>query len=357
MVAGQHRHAHAHSPERADRGGCARAQRVDERQPTHDARACGNADDRVPGSLDLRELRGIDRHSGLGEERGGTQSNGLVAVLAADTASRVHPDVADRQRLQGERLGALDDRERERMGRALLEAHRELEQLALRDSVGRMYAGEAGRADRQRPGLVDDERVDPLGALERRGILDQDARLRAAVPRRPSAPSASRAPARTGRRSPAPRSRASAPPPSRRRASRSRRASPRRWRAPPARIAPTRGRRAAAPAPSSPAPRPPAARSPPAASRLPTAVASAAQRTGFVDGAGQHDVARGLRDRLALAGQHRLVHRRFAGEHTAIHRHAVAGANDEHVANAAPPPAELPASRRRARVEPSPAAA
>ena len=29
------------------------------------------------------------------------------------------------------------------------------------------------------PGLVDDERVDSFGALERRGVLDEDARLRA----------------------------------------------------------------------------------------------------------------------------------------------------------------------------------
>ena len=179
------------------------------------------------------------------------------------------------------------------------------------DFVGRMHAGEAGRAHRQRAGLVDDERVDPLGALERRGILDQDARLRAEphadhqrrrrreTQRAWAGDHQHRGRAHQGRRPVAGKQTVRDE------------GHARRWRAPPARIAPTRGRRAAGPAPSILAPRPPAGRSPPAAS-TPRPQWPAAQRTGFVDGSGQHDVAGAFRDRLALARQHRLVHRRFA---------------------------------------------
>ena len=57
----------------------------------------------------------------------------------------------------------------------------------------------------------------------------------------------------------------------------------------------------------------------------------AAQRTGFVDGSREHAVARPFRDRPALAGQHRLVDRGFAGQHAAIDRHARTRTHDEHV--------------------------
>ena len=101
--------------------------------------------------------------------------------------------------------------------RRVLEARGEQDAVALgRHRAAAVRATTARRADRQRAGLVDDQRIDALGALQRLGVLDQDARARAASRRPPSAPSASRGPARRGRRSPAPRSRASAPSPSRR---------------------------------------------------------------------------------------------------------------------------------------------
>ena len=60
----------------------------------------------------------------------------------------------------------------------------------------------------------------------------------------------------------------------------------------------------------------------------------AAQRARFVDRTGEHRIARPFRDGVTLAGQHRLVQRRFPGEHASVHRDAVAGANDEDIAHA-----------------------
>ena len=65
------------------------------------------------------------------------------------------------------------------MRRALLQARRELQNLVLGVTLGRMHAGNTRRTQRKRAGLVDDERIDPLRPLERRGILDEDAGLRA----------------------------------------------------------------------------------------------------------------------------------------------------------------------------------
>jgi hypothetical protein len=56
------------------------------------------------------------------------------------------------------------------------------------------------------------------------------------------------------------------------------------------------------------------------------------QRSGFVDGAGEHGVARRLGDGLALAGQHRFVDCRFTAEHASVDRNAAAGAYQEYVA-------------------------
>ena len=82
-------------------------------------------------------------------------------------------------------LGAAHDRRGQRMLAARLEAGGQAQQLVLGPAPRRPRRESARLAFGQRAGLVDDQRVDLLQALERLGVLDQHAGLRAAARRRP----------------------------------------------------------------------------------------------------------------------------------------------------------------------------
>ena len=74
-----------------------------------------------------------------------------------------------------------DDRGRQRMLARPLEAGRQPQQLGFVEARRRHDGGDLRLAFGQRAGLVDDERVDLLHPLERLGVLDQHAGLRAAA--------------------------------------------------------------------------------------------------------------------------------------------------------------------------------
>ena len=76
---------------------------------------------------------------------------------------------------------ARDDRLGERVLAGALDAGGEAQDLVLRKAFGRHDRGHGRPALGQRAGLVDDERVDLLHALQRLGVLDQHAGLRAAA--------------------------------------------------------------------------------------------------------------------------------------------------------------------------------
>ena len=73
-----------------------------------------------------------------------------------------------------------DDGDRERMLAGPLDAGREPQHLGLRKAGRRHDRSHGGLALGQGAGLVDDERVDLLHVLQRLGVLDEDAGLRAA---------------------------------------------------------------------------------------------------------------------------------------------------------------------------------
>ena len=75
---------------------------------------------------------------------------------------------------------ARDDRGRERVLAALLEACGEAQHFVLVDPADGAHGDDLRLAFGQRAGLVDHERVDLLEPLQRFGILDQHAGLRAA---------------------------------------------------------------------------------------------------------------------------------------------------------------------------------
>ena len=145
-------------------------------QPTSVA-AAGDADDRLSRRLDARRSAGVDRER---RTRRGTRASraesALRRSLAADAASRVHADVRS--------TGAIKPSAsaRSTIARASgcvapcsrLSASSQHLVLGVTRRRGCTPAT-LGRALRQRARLVDDERVDPLGALERRRVLDQDA--------------------------------------------------------------------------------------------------------------------------------------------------------------------------------------
>src|SRR3546814_604850 len=76
-------------------------------------------------------------------------------------------------------LGGGDHGESERMLGRPLDASGEPQQFALLMAGGGDDAGNRGAPFGQRPGLVDDERVDLLHSLQGFGILDEDAEPRA----------------------------------------------------------------------------------------------------------------------------------------------------------------------------------
>src|SRR3546814_8318851 len=70
-------------------------------------------------------------------------------------------------------FGRLDDRGRQWMFAAALEARGNPEEVLLLEAVRDFNGDDRGLAFGQRPGLVDDERVDLLHPFKRLGILDQ----------------------------------------------------------------------------------------------------------------------------------------------------------------------------------------
>src|SRR3546814_13160783 len=77
-------------------------------------------------------------------------------------------------------FGRLDDRGRQWMFAAALEARGNPEEVLLLEAVRDFNGDDRGLAFGQRPGLVDDERVDLLHPFKRLGILDQHTCLGAA---------------------------------------------------------------------------------------------------------------------------------------------------------------------------------
>src|SRR3954469_12151297 len=73
--------------------------------------------------------------------------------------------------------GTPEDRARQRMLAAALEARGDLEHSLLGRAFGWNYGHEPGLAFGERAGLVDHQRVDLFQALERFGITDEHARL------------------------------------------------------------------------------------------------------------------------------------------------------------------------------------
>ena len=105
-------------------------------------------------------------------------------LLALDRAERAlagrRVEVAHRRRGDAALLRGVDDGERERMLAGALDAGREAQDLGLGEALRRDDRRHRRLALGQRAGLVDDERVDLLHALQRLGVLDQHAGLGAA---------------------------------------------------------------------------------------------------------------------------------------------------------------------------------
>ena len=159
-----------------------RPQRVGERDPADELRAFGNADDRLTFALRIGGRAGVEqRDPRPGEERRRAQPDRLQPILAGDAAAGVDAHGGDRQRCQLQRLRARDDRAGERVRCALLQRQREEQQFVNRETKLGIGRHDGRHARGQRPGLVDDERVDLLCTFERRGVADEDAR-RAPLP-------------------------------------------------------------------------------------------------------------------------------------------------------------------------------
>ena len=117
-----------------------------------------------------------------------------LCVAERDAAALDHADRA----FAGRRIEAHDarkldlalgrrrnDRRGERMLARPLDAGRKAQHCRLVESRRRHDGDDLRLAFGQRAGLVDDQRVDLLHALERLGVLDQNAGLRAAADARP----------------------------------------------------------------------------------------------------------------------------------------------------------------------------
>jgi hypothetical protein len=78
-------------------------------------------------------------------------------------------------------LCGCDDGRPQRMLAAFLDAGSKPEELRLVEPLSGDRGDDLGPALRERPGLVDNQRVDPFHPLQRLGIADQHARLRAAA--------------------------------------------------------------------------------------------------------------------------------------------------------------------------------
>ena len=184
VVAGQHDDAKAFGPQRLQRSGCGLLHRV------------GDGDDAGELAVDGDEDRGraVAAHPfGFGVER--LRRNAELAekrrVAERDALSLDHADGA----LAGRRIEAAHGRKldlafgrRRDDGAGRADARsiaRRWRRVAARPSSskpsGALDRDDLGLAFGQRAGLVDHERVDRFHALQRLGVADQNARLRAAA--------------------------------------------------------------------------------------------------------------------------------------------------------------------------------
>jgi hypothetical protein len=129
----------------------------------------------------LRQVAGIDAERR--EESEVAHDHALAVDRAGDALARLRLEVGGAGKRQLALLRAPGDRRGERMLAAALQAGDQAEQLVLRHAVHRGHIRQPRLALGQGAGLVDDERVDLLDALQRPGILDEHARLGAAADR------------------------------------------------------------------------------------------------------------------------------------------------------------------------------
>jgi hypothetical protein len=183
VVAGQHDDAQAGGLQRRDRRRRRGLDRVGDADEAGRAAIDGDEDGGgavAPQRLG-RGLEGRDRDAGLGHDAAVADDQPAPIDAAGDALAGRGVEPGHRQQRQAAVDGGPHDGGAERMLAAALETGGEAEKLGTVDAVCGLQSDHRGAAFGQRAGLVDDQGVDRLQALQRFRVLDQDARAGAAT--------------------------------------------------------------------------------------------------------------------------------------------------------------------------------
>ena len=184
VVAGDHEDADVHLGQAANRLGGVGLERVGHRDHAgEDAAVDAHEHDRLAVVLERRDLvlvrRDVDALAG--HQLAVAEGDALAHDRAFDTVSRDRREALDRRQVDAVVLGAGDDRLGQRVLGVALERRRQREHPGCVVTVDEHDVGDLGLAVGQRAGLVEDDRRDLVGGLERVTGLDEDAVLGASA--------------------------------------------------------------------------------------------------------------------------------------------------------------------------------